>query len=121
MTAMQDLGDLRRAVRELLICTARFRRAQRVQDAWGHDRVTSTSIVETACAVGELPRHWSSSLDSTPRSQVSLLVPHDLAVDVGDELIELILPNGDILNGVAGRVNRVIRHPVVTLLELGGA
>lgn len=115
-----DLAALRAMVAELLTATATVQHAIRGTNAWGEAARVTTQTLTLPCAYGEQTRLVAGDAGIGPRSQQSLLVPHDAPVEVGDTVVSVTAPDGSPAN-VTGRVARVVRTPVVVLLELGGA
>lgn len=114
-----DLAAMRAMVGELLTATVTLEHATRVSNAWGEAERSATQILELPCAYGERMRLIASGAGVGPLAQQSLLVPYDAPVEIGDTVRSVRGPGTDQLP-ITGRVARVVRTPVVTLVELGG-
>lgn len=118
MTREVDITELRRRAAETLYATATVARAVRTTNAWGERERASTITRTYPCAFGERTRLVAGDPAIGARATQSLLLPYDADIAVGDEVTVVTGPGTESVV-VRGRVARVMRHPVLTLVELG--
>ncbi|MCX2728551.1 hypothetical protein OO015_13760 (plasmid) [Thermomicrobium sp. 4228-Ro] len=118
MTRAVDIAELRRRAAEALYATATVARAVRTTNAWGERERTATSTRTYPCAFGERTRLVVGDAAVGTRATQSVLLPYDADVALGDEVTVVTGPGTESV-AVRGRVARVTRHPVLTLVELG--
>jgi hypothetical protein len=118
VTREVDITELRRRAAETLYATATVSRAVRTTNAWGEQERITTVTNSYPCAFGERTRLVVGDAAVGMRASQSVLLPHDADIAIGDEITVVTGPGTESVV-VTGRVARVTRHPVLTLVELG--